>query len=104
MKRFMILCGIVLLVFLAISAFGDKNQTSIIGRVTPVDGANAAWAISGKDSSASNIVNGAFSFAAKPGIYKVIVDAIEPYKDAVLENISVKDGQTVDVGEIVLQR
>jgi hypothetical protein len=45
-----------------------------------------------------------FSFSVKPGIYKVVVDAIEPYKDAVLENISVKEGQTVDVGEIMLQR
>ena len=52
----------------------------------------------------SNVEYGAFSFAIKPGIYKVVVDAIEPYKDAVLENISVKEGQTVDVGEIVLQR
>ena len=57
-----------------------------------------------QDSSTSNIVNGAFSFDVKQGIYKVVIDAVEPYKDAVLENISVKDGQTVDVGEVVLQR
>jgi hypothetical protein len=104
MKRFILLCGIILTAILAMYAFRNKNQTSIIGRITPVDGANAAYAISGKDSTSSNIVNGAFTFAVKQGIYKVIVDAVEPYKDAILENISVKDGQTVDVGEIVLQR
>jgi hypothetical protein len=49
-------------------------------------------------------LNGVFSFAVKPGLYKVIVDAVEPYKDAVLENISVKEGQAVDVGEVVLQK
>ena len=104
MKRFIFYCGIILFVILALSAFQNKDQTSIIGRVNPIDGANSAWAIGGRDSATSNIVNGAFSFAIKPGIYKVVVDAIEPYKDAVLENISVKEGQTVDVGEIVLQR
>ncbi|HEV8284707.1 MAG TPA: carboxypeptidase regulatory-like domain-containing protein [Chitinophagaceae bacterium] len=104
MKRFILYCAIILSVILAVSAFRSKDQTSIIGRINPIDGANVAWALSGKDSSTSNIVNGAFSFAAKPGIYKVIIDAVEPYKDAVLENISVKEGQTVDVGEIVLQR
>jgi hypothetical protein len=103
MKRFIIICGIIFSSILAVYAF-HKSQTSITGRVTPIDGANAALAISGKDSATSNIVNGVFSFAVKPGIYKVIVDAVEPYKDAILENISVKDGETVDVGEIVLQR
>jgi|SRR6266542_2520129 len=103
MKRFIIICAIIFSIFITAYTF-QKSQTSITGRVTPIDGANAAWAISGKDSATSNIVNGVFSFAVKQGLYKVIVDAVEPYKDAVLENISVKDGQTVDVGEIVLQK
>ena len=104
MKRFILACLVLFLGLGAIYAFQDKNQTSIIGRITPLGGANVAWAVSGRDSVTSNIVNGAFSFAAKQGIYKVFIDAVEPYKDAVLENISVKEGQTVDVGEIVLQR
>ena len=104
MKRFILVCSIIALCLAAIYSFQNKAQTSIIGRINPIGGANVAWAVSGRDSTTSNIVNGAFSFAAKPGIYKVVIDAIEPYKDAILENISVKDGQTVDVGEIVLQR
>jgi hypothetical protein len=103
MKRFSLICVAVLLFMLAAYAF-NRGDTSITGRVTPVDGANTALAISGKDSASSNIVNGVFSFAVKPGLYKVIVDAVEPYKDAVLENISVKEGQAVDVGEVVLQK
>jgi hypothetical protein len=103
MKRFLLICGIIFSVLLAMNAF-HRSQTTITGRVTPIDGANTAWAVSGKDSATSNIVNGVFSFAVKPGLYKVMVDAIEPYKDAVLENISVKEGQTIDVGEIVLQK
>ena len=104
MKRFLLICGIVLLCAFCISGFRTTDLTSITGRVSPMDGANSATAISGKDSSTSNIVNGVFSFAAKPGIYKVIIDAVEPYKDAILENIGVKEGQAVDVGEIVLQK
>lgn len=104
MKRFPLLFGIIMIAMLTIFAWNKRAVTAITGRVNPVDGANSAWAIGGRDSSASNIVNGNFSFSVKPGIYKVIVDGIEPYKDAVLENISVKEGQTVDVGEIMLQR
>ena len=80
------------------------RQTAITGKITPIDGANMVWAISGRDSATSNIVNGIFSLAVKPGLYKVTVDALEPYKDAVLENISIKADETVDVGEIVLQK
>jgi len=104
MKRFSLLFGIIVFAVLSIFAWNRRETTAITGRVNPVDGANSAWAIGGRDSAASNIVNGNFSFALKPGIYKVVVDGIEPYKDAVLENISVKEGQTVDVGEIMLQR
>jgi len=104
MKRFIVSFGIILLLILSTYAFQNKDQTSIIGRVNPLDGANSAWAVGGRDSSTSTIVNGAFSFSVKPGIYKVVVDAVEPYKDAVLENISVKEGQTVNLGEIMLQR
>lgn len=104
MKRFIVSFAIILLFVLSIYGFQNNEQTSIIGRINPVNGANSALAIGGHDSAASNIVNGAFGFSLKPGMYKVIIDAIEPYKDAVLENISVKEGQTVNVGEIMLQR
>lgn len=104
MKRYFFLSIFILLALVALYAFQNKDQTAIKGRVNPVDGANSAWAIGGKDSATSNIVNGMFGFSVKPGIYKVVIDAVEPYKDAVLENISIKEGQMVDVGEIMLQR
>ena len=103
MKRFFIICGIILLAVLAVKAFYN-NETSITGRVSPVDGANIAWAISSKDSATSNIVNGSFSLPVKPGTYRVMIDALAPYKDATVENVVVKEGQTADVGEIILQR
>jgi uncharacterized membrane protein len=104
MKRFILICLIIASTILAVYSFRTKFQTSIVGRVNPVGGANVVWAVSGRDSTACNVVNGEFNFEARQGIYRVVIDGIEPYKDAVLENISVRDGQTVDVGEIDLQR
>jgi len=104
MKRFLIVVVLILSAVLILGSFRSKYQTSIVGRVNPVGSANVAWAVSGRDSTTSNIVNGAFSLEAKQGIYRVVIDAVEPYKDAILENVSVKDGQTVDVGEIMLQK
>jgi hypothetical protein len=104
MKRFLIVIAIILSAVSILNSFRSKYQTSIVGRVNPVGGANVAWAVSGRDSTTSNVVNGAFSLEAKQGIYRVVIDAVEPYKDAILENVSVKEGQTVDVGEITLQK
>ena len=104
MKRFLLVVMTILSAILILNSFRNQYQTSIVGRVNPVGGANAVWAVSGRDSATSNIVNGAFSLEAKQGIYKVVIDAVEPYKDAILENVSVKEGQTIDVGEIMLQK
>ena len=104
MKRFVLMCLIIISGTLIVYSFRGKFQTSIVGRIDPVGGATVAWAVSGRDSSVSNIVNGTFSFEARPGVYKVVIDGVEPYKDEILENIGVRDGQTVDVGEIILQR
>src|SRR5689334_6062910 len=103
MKTFIVIC-VVALLFL-VSAFALRsNTTSIAGRVNPIDGATSVFATSGKDSANASIVSGNFVLAVKPGIYRVLVDATPPYKDAVLDNISVKEDQTVDLGEIVLQK
>ena len=104
MKRFLMVFTVIFSAILTLNSFRSKYQTSIVGRVNPVSGANVAWAVSGRDSTTSNVVNGAFSLEAKQGIYRVVIDAVEPYKDAILENVSVKEGQTVDVGEIMLQK
>ncbi len=37
---------------------------------------------------------------AKPGIYKVIVDAKQPFKDVLIESVEVTSGKTTDLGEI----
>lgn len=104
MKRFILASGILLSGMAGLYAFRTVDQSSITGKVSPADQANAVWAISGTDSTTANVVNGAFSLTAKAGTYKVVVDAKEPYKDVSLEGIVVADGAPTDVGEIKLQK
>jgi len=87
-----------------ILAFVVLNQSAITGRVNPADGADAAWAIAGSDTVKANIVNGSFSLAVKPGTYKVMIDAHDPYKDVTKENIEVKEDGPTDIGEIMLEK
>ena len=78
-------------------------QSGITGKIAPAEAAQSVWAISGTDTVKGTISSGSFNISAKPGTYKLMVDAKEPYKDAVLENIQVTD-QMLDVGEIQLQQ
>lgn len=80
----------------------DRVQSGITGKVNPADGANSVWAIGGKDTVKGTINTGAFSLSVKTGTYRLLIDAKDPYKDVVLENLEVKD-QPLDVGEIILQ-
>ncbi len=94
--------GIVLTAAAGLFAFTNL-QSGITGKITPAEGAESVWAISGTDTVKGTLTADAFSIAVKPGTYKVVVDAKEPYKDAVVENLEVKD-QTLDIGEIQLQQ
>ena len=80
------------------------STSSITGKVSPADAAETVWAISGTDSVRSAVSAGSFTLSVKAGTYKVVVDAKDPYKDILLENVVVKDDHPADVGEIVLQK
>ena len=82
----------------------DILQASITGKISPADGAEVVWAISATDSVKAMVALGSFSIQVKPGLYKLIVDAKEPLKDAQLDNLDVKENQVLDVGEIILQK
>jgi hypothetical protein len=89
------------------SAIGRSSnilQASITGKISPADGAEVVWAISATDSVKAMVALGSFSIQVKPGLYKLIVDAKEPLKDAQLDNLDVKENQVLDVGEIILQK
>jgi hypothetical protein len=84
-------------------AFSGVQTGAIKGTVTPVDGAVNAWALSGTDTLKAVINKGTFEIAdAKPGTYRVIIEAKAPYKNAAKDGVTVVDGQATDVGEIKL--
>jgi|ERR1022692_171328 hypothetical protein len=86
-------------------AFGAIKSGSIKGTVTPANAAIKAWAISGNDTLKASIAGGSFSINdAKPGIYKIIIEAMPPYKNMAKEGVTVVDGQQTDIGEIKLQQ
>ena len=80
------------------------TKTVILGKVNPPDGAELVWVLGEKDSLKSGISSGQFYFDVKPGKYKLLVDALPPYKDVLLENLVVAQDETIDVGEIILKQ
>jgi hypothetical protein len=95
-----LVCGVITMA--GVFAF-TALQPSIVGKLTPAEGAKGIWAINGKDAVKAVITAGAFSIPVKTGTYKLVVHAKEPYKDVIVEKVEVKD-QPVDIGEIVLQQ
>ena len=83
----------------------DPMAGSIRGTISPADGASRVWAISTSDTASGNIQNGAFEIVtAKEGVYKVIVEAKPPYRNAAKDNVTVVNGQSTDVGQINLEK
>ena len=81
------------------------QTTSITGKVMPAGSVEKIWAVKGSDStSATPSTGGEFAIKVSAGTWKIVVDAKDPYKDAVKENVTVEDGKSVNVGEIDLQK
>ena len=102
MKKKLLSCALIAASVGSLFAFTGL-QTSITGKISPVDGAESVWIINGKDSMQGVISSGNFSFSARPATYKILVHAKSPYKDVYVENVEVKSAP-VDVGEIVLKK
>jgi len=86
-------------------AFNVLTAGSIKGTIMPADGANRAWALSPTDTLRAAISNGAYEIKdAKPGSYRVIIEAKPPFKNAAKDSVVVIDGQTAEVGEIKLEQ
>ena len=82
----------------------ESGQATIIGMISPPEGAGIVWAVSGRDSLKADVAFGNFSIQVKPGNYKLVVRAKTPFKDAQLDNLEVKQNQLLDIGEIILQK
>jgi hypothetical protein len=85
-----------------ISAYVLHDRSGIQGTIDPPEGARKIWAVSGKDTVAIIPPPGSFIMDLKPGSWKLVVEAVLPYKNAEREGILVTEGQIIDVGLIKL--
>ena len=85
-----------------ISSFGLHDRSGIQGTIDPPEGAKRIWAVSGKDTVSIIPAPGSFIMDVKPGSWKLVVEAVLPYKNAERESILVTEGQITDVGLIKL--
>jgi len=89
----------------ALFAFTTFKNGSIKGTVSPSAAATSAYIVSGMDTMRTNIRNGAFEIdQVKPGTYKLVIEAIAPYKNFEKEGVVVNEKKATDVGEITLQQ
>ncbi|MBC7850821.1 MAG: carboxypeptidase regulatory-like domain-containing protein [Chitinophagaceae bacterium] len=103
MKKTFALFLAICVAVVTLHAFRTEQASGIKGSIVPADATiSNVWAISGVDTVKVQPVKGSFALPVKPGIWRVIIDATEPFKDAILESVEVKDGQITDVGEIKL--
>jgi hypothetical protein len=89
-----------------LASFNNLPATSIKGKVTPAKYCGVyAWAISDKDTLYTTVNDGSFEFDnAKPGVYRIIIEAASPYKHMAKDGVVVKEGQAIDLGELSLQK
>ena len=100
MKKILAFIGILLIV----SAFSFRHAPSgIKGTLEPADGAKKISATNGTNTVSVIPAMGGFFLEVKPGTWTLVVEAIAPYKDAVVENIVVTEGQVYDAGWIKLK-
>jgi len=104
MKRTILTLTAVCITIVILHSFRYMQASGIKGTIVPASAASVIWAIKEKDTLKTALNNGTFTLPASPGNWKLIVDAKEPYKDAVMEKVVVTEGQVTDVGEIKLEQ
>jgi hypothetical protein len=93
------------LVILGLSSMKDFTTSGISGKVTPVEGVEALWAIKGTDSLKTMLsIEGAFNLEVAPGTWKLFIAAKAPYRNAEIKELVVTADNTTDVGEIKLEK
>lgn len=105
MKAKGLLLAAIIIAASGLFAFNIITEGSVKGKVSPADAAVRVWAESPTDTLNAPVQNGMFEIGnAKPGTYKIVIEAKPPYKNAAKDGVVVADGQPTDVGEIVLSK
>ena len=101
MKKLLLFLVIILFVFSAFTTV--KPEPGITGMVEPADAVNKVIALKDNDSVSTVPINGKFALTLKTGNWTLIVEAINPYKNAV-QTVLVLEGGPTDVGVIKLTK
>lgn len=104
MKRILQTVVLLTVISAGLFAFQTAQNSGIKGTIAPAEGAGMVWAVSGPDSLKMIPENGAFNFPAKPGTYKIIVQAVGDYKNFTKNDVVVEDGKVTDLGTITLEK
>ena len=103
-KKIAALAASLAMVF-ALFAFTSFRNGAVKGSVSPSASATSVCVVSGLDTLRANIQNGGFEIGeVKPGTYKLVIEAIAPYKNFQKEGVVVNEKKATDVGEITLQQ
>jgi hypothetical protein len=105
MKKLLFVFATIFILGVGLLAFRKPYAGSIKGIVVPTDGASYAWAVSATDTFKTNVVQGSFEITAvKPGTYRVVIEAVAPYKNTFKENVLVAEGVAADAGTFLLNK
>jgi hypothetical protein len=105
MKKLLFIIAAIFIITAGLFAFRGAYAGSIKGIVVPTDGASAAWAVSTTDTFKTNVVQGSFEIVGvKPGTYRVLIQAVTPYKSTFKENVLVAEGVAADAGTFLLNK
>jgi hypothetical protein len=95
------LCIVILAIFF-IHLLSSLSAGFIRGKIYPVSMGEYVMAIHGTDSVKTKSKNGFFVMKVTPGNWKLVVSDKEQTRNYVLENLTVNQGQQVNLGEIRL--
>jgi len=105
MKKFRLGMATLAIATAGLFAFKGFQNGTIKGTVSPAEGATQAWALSSSDTLKVAISKGTYEISdAKPGTYRIIIEAKAPFKNAAKDGVIVKEGETTEVGEIKLEQ
>ena len=93
-----------ILIIAGFYSFSSNYRSGIQGTIDPPEGAKRIWAVSGKDTVSIIPPPGSFIMDVKPGSWKLVVEAVLPYKNAERESILVMEGELTDIGLIKLSQ
>ncbi len=96
-----ILC--VVFIIIGISGFQTDLISGIQGSIDPPQGAKSIMVVNGSDSASVVPGAGSFSIEVKPGTWRLMVETVAPYKNAVIDNFVVNPEQITNVGVIKLE-